>query len=192
MTNSRLLQGNDMDILRSMFDFNNNNNGIKLSDAEITKWCESIMDAVKKSVTQVAVNFDVLGEPMAMVVSHEKSAVNGWMHGLSVIRRPTNHYNKSAPILAPALDLMMNFMESKGYYKYWAINPKAKLDIRYKIMCKYSTTLHRYDSYDEMIIPAGQLSGVLLWDSTRRIHNMDTNVKLYVLRQEYRLPLIKL
>lgn len=182
-----------MDILRSMFDFNHNHSGIKLSQDEITEWCKAAMFGIKEGTKQVAVNFDSLGEPLAMVLSHEKYNINGWMHGLSIIRRPTNHYNKSASILAPALDLMMNFMESKGYYKYWAISSKAKLDIRYKIMCNYSSTLHRYDSYDEMIIPAGQLSGVKMWDIHRRInHTMDMAVRLYVLRQEYRLPLLKL
>ena len=176
-----------------MFDFNNNHSGIKLSEDEITEWCKTIMVGVKEGTKQVAVNFDDLGNPMALVVGHEKPNINGWMHGLSIIRQPTNHYNKSAPILAPALDLMMNLMESKGYYKYWAISSKAKLDIRYKIMCNYSSTLHRYDSYDEMTIPSGQLSGVKMWDMHRRINpTMDTTVKLYVLRQEYRLPLLKL
>ena len=182
-----------MDILRSMYDFNPNINGVKLSDSEITSWCEAVMVGIKEGTKQVAVNFDSQGEPLAMILSHEKPLINSWVHGLSLIRQPTKHYNKSAPILAPALDLMMNLMESKKYYKYWAINPGAKLDIRFNIMRKYSTTLHRYNSYDEMIIPAGQVSGVRVWDIHRRIHHtLDMTVRLYVLRQEYRLPLLKL
>lgn len=181
-----------MDILKSMYDFNNNINGIKLSVDEISAWCDAIMRGVKEGTKQVAVNFDNLGEPLAMIVGHEKPNVNGWILGLVKVSRPTNHYNKSALIIAPALDLVINFMESKGYYKYWAINPKDKVDIRFKIMRKHSV-LHRYDAYDEMIIPAGKSSGVKIWDSNRKIHpTEDMTVKLFALRQEFRLPLLKL
>lgn len=182
-----------MDILKSMYDFNHNINGIKLSVDEISAWCDAIMHGVKEGTKQVAVNFDDLGEPMAMIVGHEKPNVNGWIQGLVKVSRPANHYNKSALIIAPALDLMINLMESKGYYKYWGINPEYNLKIRFKIMCKHSVMLHRYDTYDEMIIPAGKSSGVKIWDSNRKIHpTEDMTVKLFALRQEFRLPLLKL
>lgn len=175
-----------------MFDFNQDNNGSVLKKSEIVEWCELIMNGIERGIKQVAVSFDQQGEPFAMIVAHEKSNINGWIHGLTKVRYPTNHYNKSAPIFAPALDLMINVMESKGYYKFWAINHKIHLDIRFKIMSKYSNMLNRYDTYDEMIIPAGQDSGVKMWDIHRRIDlNKDSVVRLYVLRQEHRLPLLQ-
>ena len=193
MPNVRLLKEDDIDLLRSMFDFNQLSNGIRLTESQINNWCDNTIFGVKKGTKQVAVNFDDSGNPIAMSMGVEKKNVNGWLQGLTMVRHTANHAVKSIKIITPAMDLLVSHMESKGYYKFWDISLQDKiLDLGKSLVARYTEKLNRYDYFDEMIIPAGKLSGIKMWDINRRIHpTKDMTVRLYVLRQEYRLPLLK-
>ena len=192
--NTRLLRSDDIKILRSMFDYNPYSNGIKLSEDDITQWCNATIEGIKNGVKQVAINMDDKDDPIAMSAGTEKPMINGWIQGISMVRYPLDYPLTLAktPRLTPAMDLLVEHMESKKYYKFWDITLHNKiLNIGKSLVSKYTTRLNRYDHYDEMIIPAGKLSGVRIWDINRRINpTKDVTVRMYVLRQEYRLPLL--
>ena len=197
--NTRLLRADDIKILRSMFDYNPYSNGIKLSEDDITQWCNNNIEGIKNGYKQVAINMDDNDDPIAMSSGTENPMINGWIQGISMVRYPLGHpltIEKALPhasvILTPAMDLLVEYMESKKYYKFWDTTLHNKiLNIGRRFVSKYTTRLNRYDHYDEMIIPAGKLSGVMLWDANRRINpTKDVTVRMYVLRQEYRLPLL--
>lgn len=192
MPNVRLLKEDDMDLLRSMFDFNPFSNGIRLTETQITDWCDNTMFGIRGGMKQVAMNFDEAGNPIAMSVGIEKPNINGWLQGLTMVRHPANHAVTSIKIITPAMDLLVSHMEARKYYKFWDISIQDKiLELGKSLVARYTEKLNRYDYFDEMIIPAGQLSGVKIWDINRRIHpTKDMTVRLYVLRQEYRLPLL--
>jgi|LauGreDrversion4_2_1035121.scaffolds.fasta_scaffold00348_14 hypothetical protein len=191
MPNTRLLKEDDMDLLRSMFDFNPISNGIRLTEAQIATWCDDTMAGIKDGLKQVAVNFDDTGNPIAMSAGVEKPLINGWIQNLTLVRHPALYAFHSAKIIAPAMELLLDHMESKRYYKFWDISKVQILGLAKSLISRHTDKFDRYDYFDEMIIPAGKLSGVRIWDINRRIHpTMDMTVRLYVLRQEYRLPLL--
>jgi hypothetical protein len=194
MPDVRLLKEDEMNLLRAMFDFNPFANGVRLSEAQIDDWCNNTISGLKQGLKQVAMNFDDAGNPIAMSMGVEKPNINGWIQGLTMVRHPANHAmtSLSPPIITPAMDHLVSHMESKRYYKFWDITLQEKiLQLGKSIVAKYTKKLNRYDYFDEMIIPAGQLSGVKMWDIHRRVHpTKDVTVRLYVLRQEYRLPLL--
>ena len=94
--------------------------------------------------------------------------------------------------MADALDLLLEKMESKGYYKFWMASPESHHNIRNKIMRKHSKYLARYKWFDEVVIPRGQQSGISSFDSVRRpIDWTDIVVRLFVLDQEHRVNILR-
>lgn len=192
MNNTRFLRADEVSVLRSMFDNNPYANKIKLSNDDIDKFCEVTMTQIAEGLRQVAITMDDNGEPLAMSLGIEKPGIAGWIQGLTMVKNPANYPRiPQAEIIAHAMDLLVTHMESKRYYKFWDTGQDRILNTAKSLVARYTTKLNRYDHYDELIIPPGQSSGVPLWDRHRRIHPTDTmRVRMYVLRQEYRLQMI--
>jgi hypothetical protein len=191
--NVRFLQKHELDLLRSMFEFNPYSNGIKLTDEQIGKFCKGSCKMIASGLRHIAINMDENDNPIAMSVGTEKPNINGWVQGLTMVTNTSNHATTSIKKLTPAMDALVELMESKKYYKFWDISLESKiLNLGRSIVLRYSTTLNRYDYYDEMIIPAGKKSEVKLWDINRRIHpTKEMMVRMFVLNQESRIKLLK-
>lgn len=192
MTNTRFLKNNELDLLKSMFEFNPYSNGIKLSQEDISRWCNVTMEEINKGIRHVALTLDNNDEPVAMSMGIEKPGIAGWVQGLTMVRYPANYPKiPQAEIIAHSMDLLVSRMESKKYYKFWDVGQERILNTAKSLVARYTTMLNRYDHYDELVIPPGGLSGVALWDTNRRIHPTDSlKVRMYVLRQEHRLQLL--
>mgnify|MGYP000956123948 FL=1 len=145
-----------------------------------------------EGLMHVAVVFDNDSNPIASYQAFEVPQLLAWRwNGLSSVAKH-NHYNKTAPIIAPALDMIVSLMESKGYYKFWSLNKESAHNIRHKIMCRHSTLLNRYNCYDELIIPKGETSGIPLFDAYRPpTQSYDLLVRLFVLNQKHRVEQLR-
>lgn len=194
----RFLKSNEFELMKSMFDHNPYANGFKLSEDEIIKFCNTTLEGIDKGFRQVAINMDNSGDPIAMSVGIEKPGIAGWIQGLTTIRY-TQPYLANNPlrkfftskIVAETLDFLVTYMESKKYYKFWDISIDTIANTGRQLVVMQTETLHRYDYYDELVIPPGKLSGVPMFDAYRRIHPTENlKVRMFVLRQEYRVKLI--
>lgn len=188
MNTTRFITPDEIDYLRVTYAVGRKNVGSVITEEQQEKIVSGIKYKMIEGGMHVAVVFDPENNPIASYQAFEVPNLLAWRWcGISSVGSH-NHFNKSAPILAPALDLMMNLMESKGYYKFWAINTESNLNIRFKIMCKHSTLLHRYSCYDEMIIPKGKQSGIPLFDGFRFVtDSANVVVRLFTLDQKYRV-----
>lgn len=140
----------------------------------------------------VSVVFDENNSPVAMYTARLVQRVAGWLVGATKIKKPNTTFYTSAKIMAPGLDLLLDTLETMGYYKFWMIAPEEHHNIRNRVMKKYSPALNRYDWYDELVIPAGEKSKVDLFEMHRfQVDWSDTLVRMFVLKQEYRAGLVK-
>lgn len=192
MNTTRFITPDEIDYLRITYAVGRKNVGVVITEEEQEKIITTMKQKMIEGGMHVAVVFDSDSKPIASYQAFEVPKLLAWRwNGISSVGT-YNHYNKSAPILAPALDLIVNLMESKGYYKFWAINSEVNLNIRFKIMCKHSTTLYRYNCYDELIIPKGKTSGIPLFDAYRfPVDSSNMVVRLFSLAQEHRVELFR-
>ena len=192
MNTTRFITPDEIDYLRVTYAVGRKNVGSVITEEQQDQIVGDIKKKMIDGGMHVAMVFDAEQNPIASYQAFEVPNLLAWRWcGISSVGS-YNHFNKSAPILAPALDLMMNLMESKGYYKFWAINTESNLNIRFKIMCKHSTMLYRYNCYDEMIIPKGKQSGILLFDAFRfTTDSANVVVRLFTLGQKYRAEIFR-
>jgi hypothetical protein len=192
MHNTRFITLDEIDYLRVIYAVNKKTMGSLISQERQDQYLKVIKRKMLEGVVHVAVVFDENNNPIASSQALEIPALLAWRwSGISTVTTE-NHFNTTAALLAPAFDMMINLMESKGYYKFWAINKEAYLSILYKILCKHSSLLYRYTSYDELIIPKGEKSGVPLFDMLRQpVDSYDVLVRLYTLDQTHRVGLLK-
>jgi hypothetical protein len=94
--------------------------------------------------------------------------------------------------MAPALELMLSFMEENGYYKFWMTAPEMHHNIRNKVIRKVSPMMDRYGWVDESIILQNEISTTELFNMHRRVCTWsDVVVRMFYLKQEYRVELLK-
>ncbi len=195
---TRFLKTDEIDLMRSLFEHNPYANGFKLSEQEIDKFCNSTIEDIANGIRQVAITIDSSGDPLAMSVGIERPAVAGWIQGLTMLRYPRpyleNHLMRkyfSSTLIAQTMDHLVTYMESKKYFKFWDMSIDTVMNTGRQLVVMQTQTLHRYDYYDEMIIPPGQTSGVHMFDRFRRVHPTEpVKVRMFVLRQEYRLKMM--
>lgn len=192
MNTTRFITPDEIDYLRVTYAVGRSSLGTVITE----DWQENFLSTTKKKMIEglmhVAVVFDDDNKPIASYQAFEVPQILAWRwNGLSSVAKHL-HYNKTAPILAPALDMIVSLMESKGYYKFWSLNKESAHNIRYKIMCKHSALLNRYHCYDELIIPKGQASGLPLFDTSRtHTHPYNLLVRLFVLDQKHRVEQLR-
>lgn len=154
----------------------------------ISKWQTHMANGQMK----IAMLFDENNEPVIQYTGIEVPEIAGWCVAATKVKHPTNNFNITARRAYPVLDLMISEMERKGYFKFWMIGPIDHVNIRNKIMKKYSKMFERYEHYDEEIIPKGQTAKASLFDKHRIICNWtDVTARMFVLNQECRQVLME-
>lgn len=187
----RFLTQDEIDLLKLIIQSNPYSNGIKLSEEQVNDLCNQVINGVKKGFKKVAITFDSENNPLGLSIGTAKPGIAGWIQGLTLIKDPGNFEN-TVQILSIAMDHVIDYFESIGYYKFWDSSLEKKILTIFKgEVSKISTKLKNYNYYDERIIPPGEIAGVDLWDKNRRINpTKPILVRMYVLKQEHRLPLI--
>jgi hypothetical protein len=118
--------------------------------------------------------------------------IGGWYIVLTKVLESTNHFSKTAPMMVPALELLIFKMESMGYFKFWMSAPEKHHNIRNKIIKKHSVAANRYVWFDEVIAPKGQLTGIAAFDIYRGICDWsDVVVRMFVLKQQHRVEILR-
>ena len=194
----RLLTVDEIGLMKSMFEHNPYANGFKLTEEEIDKFCESTIEDIAGGIRQVAISIDSKGDPIAMSVGIERPAIAGWIQGLTMVRYPRFYLEAqpmrkffSSTVVAETVDFLVTYMESKRYFKFWDMSIDTIANTGRYLVTMQSQTLHRYNYYDELIIPPGEQAGVHLFDRFRRVHPTEpVIVRMFSLRQEHRLKLI--
>ncbi|CAB4241612.1 hypothetical protein UFOVP71_150 [uncultured Caudovirales phage] len=189
----RLITPEELDLVRAMFDYDPSLVDVDLTPAQIDEWCVNTMKGIGAGSRACVMAFDENKEPVAMTIGSEYTQTKAWYKGISKIRKPNNYYPTTARIMGPAEDMLIQYMEDRGNFKYWSATFEGKYHTtRNNILRKHSPMFARYDGFDELIVPPGQETGLKIWDLNRRPHPFaDILIRMYVLRQEYRVPLVK-
>lgn len=188
----RFITADEIDYVYDLFSYDRNIIRQDLNDEDlnfiVSKWKTHMAEGTMK----IAMLFDENNEPVIQYTGIEVPEVAGWCVAATKVKHPTNNFNITARRAYPVLDLMISEMESKGYFKFWMIGPIDHVNIRNKIMKKYSKMFDRYDFYDEEIIPKGQLAKAELFDKHRILCTWtDVTARMFVLRQEHRQVLME-
>lgn len=187
----RFLAADEVHLIGSLFESDSSFLKKELSQDEIDSRIKYIKDAVSVGSAKVSMTFDEDNKPYGVHVGYEVPRVNGWLFGLTKVRTNSNHYYNTAKAMAPSINLLTSYMENKGYYKFWSHSSEKRHEQRTKIMCKFSDQLRRYEYYDEIVIPRGEICSVALFESFRApVDWSDILIRMFVLKQEYRLQLI--
>lgn len=192
MNTTRFITPDEIDYLRVTYAVGRKNTGSLITEEKQEQIIKGIRQGMLNGGMHAIVVFDSENNPIASCQAFEVPNLRAWRWcGISSVK-DYNHYNKTAAILVPAFEMMTNLMESKGYYKFWAINAESDLNIRFRITCKNSKIMSRYEYYDEMIIPKGKTSGIPLFDGHRFVvDSYDVVVRLFILSQQHRGELFR-
>jgi hypothetical protein len=189
---ARFIDSNELHLIKKLFSKNKLIAEKELSDTEIDLKISQIKDRIDSGLLKISIIFNENQEPYAMRSGFYIKKAGAWYLSATKLIQPENHYNITARNLAPGLDLLINHMESLGYYKFWNAGPERQQDIRTKIMCKYSKMLGCYDWYNECLIPKGKRSDIDAYEVFRNVSNSsDVMIRLFVLKQEEREKLIR-
>lgn len=178
--------------VQHVFTKNPRNVRMELSPERILALGESYRDRVKNNtgcVSAVLRNDEVLG----LYAAIEYPDVGAWRVAGTAVAEYTNHYTRSAELLAPALDALIAHMENKIYFKWWMIAPEQHHNIRNRIMKRYSKMLGRYNWYDELVIPPSTTNtGIPAFDDFREVIDWSSALaRMFVLKQEHRIELLR-
>lgn len=191
MRETRFISADEIDFIKKIFKLNPNAVGMVQTEEMQERYLSKVAEGIRAGLTHAAVTFED-GEPIVVYIGIEFPKISGWHVGLTKITEKYNHYNKSAPIMADALDLLLEKMHSKGYYKFWMTAPESHHNIRNKIMRKHSKYLSQYLWFDEVVIPANGVSGISAFDSVRGIVDWtDVVVRMFVLDQKHRVEFLR-
>ena len=192
MNTVRFIQSDEVDFIRHLYSIDRRSVGIEFDDDKIDRIVNRTRELLKEDLCAVSMVFDESNTPIGMYLGYDIPKVGGWMVGLTKVLQVNNHYNITDPMLAPALNMLIGRMESKGYYKWWMNAPESWHNIRNKIMRRHSYMLDRYDWVDETVIPKGEKSPVALYSAYHSPCNWsDVTIRMFVLRQQYRVDILK-
>lgn len=192
MYTARFLNLDEIHLIGTLFEEDPSIVRKNLDSTEIAHLIQTLTDRASEGIAKVSMTFDVDNKPYGVHVGYEFPKINGWIFGLTKVRTPSFHYYKTASAMSASVNLLTSYMESRGYYKFWSTTTEKRHNQRTSIMCRYSEQLSRYEGFDELVIPRGQKSGVGLFDIYRPVVDWsDILVRMFVLKQEFRLQLIK-
>ena len=193
MNQVKILKSEEIaDAVRFVFTKNPKNVRMELSNERITELADSYKKNTENNTGCVsAVIKD--GEIYGFYAAIEYPDVGAWRVAGTAVSEYTNHYARSAEILAPALDALIQRMEDKMYFKWWMIAPEQHHNIRNKIMKRYSKMLGRYTWYDELVIPPNTTNTAIpAFDNYREIIDWSSTVsRMFVLEQAHRVELLR-
>jgi len=189
MEKVRFINSSELDYVRYIFDRNPYLVGEKLSTEDTELLITSWVSQIDSGFLKVNVLFGEQDEPLAMYTGSLFRHLKFWTVGYTKIAIRTNHFAKSARIMAPALDHMLEYTQSQGLFRFHMLAPEKHHNIRNDIMIKYSNHLKNYNWYDELIIPRGELSVVeKKYGTNRRPCNWsDILLRSFILKQECRV-----
>jgi hypothetical protein len=192
MNTVRFITSNEVDCIRHLYSIDRRSVGVEFDDAKIGRIVDGTRELLTKDLCAVPMVFDETGTPIGMYLGYDSPRLGGWIVGLTKVLQASNHYNITAPMLAPALNMLIERMESKGYYKWWMGAPESWHNIRNKIMRRHSDMLDRYDWVDETVIPKGEKSPVELYNAYSSPCNWsDITIRMFVLRQQHRVEILR-
>ena len=186
----RFLEPTEYDILYSIMKENPRVHGMQLSNDDIETYCKLTLGAIPRGFKKVAVTFTSDG-PMSFSIANEKPIIGSWVQGLTVKKPQKRFVHNPIRLISAPMDFLVEQMENKGYYKFWDISRDKLNNARENWLSQYTTKLDRYDYFTEEIIPPGASSKTPLFEEHRRILPKESaTVRLYVLKEKYRLELI--
>jgi hypothetical protein len=193
MEKVRFINSSELDYVRYIFDRNPWLVGEKLSTEEIENLISEWASQIDRGSLKVNILFGENDEPLAMYTGTIIKNSNQWTVGYTKIANRTSHFSKSAKIMAPALDHMLEYTQSRGLFKFNMIAPEKHHNIRNAIMLKHSKHLHKYIWFDEYVIPKGGFTPLELIYGTNRRPCVWSDVVLrsFNLKQEYRIEYFK-
>lgn len=188
-----LLPDDVIDTMTYMYSNDPHNVRMQLSLGNIKELAKKYYEKVVSDTGSICGVFDANDNILATYTAIEYPDFAAWRVAGTKVLEPTNHYAKTAKMLAPGIDAVIDKMEGKGYYKWWMISPEQHHNIRNKIMVKYSRLLGRYEWYDDLVIPANSVTtGVKSFDDYREIIDWsDTISRMFVLRQQHRIEIFR-
>ena len=180
------------EIVTEMFSIDNTLIREPVSEEALEVTIKFWMASMHRGELKISVLFDEENSPVAMYTGRMMHVNSGWCVGATKIKKPQSNYYISARLMAPALELMLTHMESLGYYKFWMTAPEMHHNIRNKVIRKVCPMMTRYEWVDEEIIPQNKNSKTALFNLNRRICTWsDTVVRMFYLKQEHRIELLK-
>ena len=180
------------EIVTEMFSIDNTLIREPVSEEALEVTIKFWMASMHRGELKISVLFDEENSPVAMYTGRMMPVNSGWCVGATKIKKPQSNYYISARLMTPALELMLTHMESLGYYKFWMTAPEMHHNIRNKVIRKICPMMTRYEWVDEEIIPQNQNSKTALFNLNRRICTWsDTVVRMFYLKQEHRIELLK-
>ncbi len=194
MLRTRFLKPNEVvEAVIRMYSNDRRNVRMFLDQERITELAESYYKKVSTDTGSICAIFDDSESMVAIYMVVEYPDIAGWRVAGTKVLESSNHYAKTAKLLAPGIDAVIKRMESKGFYKWWMIAPEQHHNIRNKIMCKYSTMLGRYEWYDDLVIPSNSINtGVKNFDDYREVIDWsDTVARMFVLKQKHRVEIFQ-
>lgn len=192
MSTIRFINPNETEFIYEMFSVDPSMVGVDLTKDDQDKMVKRFKTHMEAGSFKIAMEFDDQGSPQVMYTGLVLQKVQGWWVSATKIKQPTNHFAKSAKIMAPCLDFMLDHMEQQGFYKFWMGAPEVHHNIRNTIMNKYSKKLPNYIWFDEMVIPRGCEAGVEAFDYMRKTcHWSDITIRMFVLDQKHRVEYLQ-
>jgi hypothetical protein len=180
------------ELIREMFSIDRTLIREPVSDESLDFIIENWTQLIETGQFKISMVFDEKNSPVAMYTGRMMPVNGGWLVGATKIKNPQVNYYVSARLMAPALELMLSHMESLGYYKFWMTAPEMHHNIRNKVIRKVCPMMTRYDWVDEDIILQNQNSTITLFNLNRRVCTWsDTVVRMFYLKQEYRVELLR-
>jgi len=180
------------DLIREMFSIDRTLIREIVSDETLTYIIENWIKLVETEQFKISMVFDNNNSPIAMYTGRMMQVNGGWLVGATKIKIPQANYYISARLMTPALELMLSYMESHGYYKFWMTAPEIHHNIRNKVIRKVCPMMTRYQWVDEQIILQNQTSNIALFNLNRRICTWsDVVVRQFYLKQEHRVELLR-
>ena len=188
-----LLPEDVIDTMTYMYSNDPHNVRMQLSLDNIKELAKKYYEKVVSDTGSICGVFDANDNILATYTAIEYPDFAAWRVAGTKVLESTNHYAKTAKMLAPGIDAVIDKMEEKGYYKWWMISPEQHHNIRNKIMVKYSRLLGRYEWYDDLVIPANSVTtGVKSFDDYREVIDWsDTVSRMFVLRQQHRIEIFR-
>jgi hypothetical protein len=180
------------DLIREMFSIDRTLIREIVSDETLTYIIENWIKLIETEQFKISMVFDNNNSPIAMYTGRMMQVNGGWLVGATKIKIPQANYYISARLMTPALELMLSYMESHGYYKFWMTAPEMHHNIRNKVIRKVCPMMTRYQWVDEQIILQNQTSNIALFNLNRRICTWsDVVVRQFYLKQEHRVELLR-
>ena len=138
MNTTRFITEHDAHHIKKLYSINTEQVGHILDETEVEVLVRTLAGFIRTGEVVISMVFDADENPLAMYCGFPYPTIDGWFIGLTKNISPETHFNKSAKYMYPALDLMIEEMEKRGYYKFWMTAPEKHHNIRNTVMKRHS------------------------------------------------------